>query len=95
MKVPLTINDFLDRSLAVYPDRLAIVDEPDQPASPWSNLTYADWGEIRRSMGVAMDEMGLPMAIRLAEVLPSLNSLVSRVALTAIPTMLLSFPLLP
>ena len=68
MKVPLTINDFLDRSLAVYPDRLAIVDEPDQPATPWSNLTYAELGDIRRSMGVAMDEMGLAMGARVAMV---------------------------
>ena len=27
MYKPLTINDFLDRALAAYPDRIAIVDE--------------------------------------------------------------------
>ncbi len=32
MKVPLTVNDFLRRAELVYPDRVAIVDEPDQPA---------------------------------------------------------------
>jgi len=31
MQVPLTIRDFLDRAEAVYPDRIAFVDEPDQP----------------------------------------------------------------
>ena len=32
MKVPLTVNDFLDRAELVYGDRVGIVDEPDQPA---------------------------------------------------------------
>ena len=34
MAQPLTINDFLDRAIAVYPDRVAVIDEPDQPAAP-------------------------------------------------------------
>jgi acyl-CoA synthetase (AMP-forming)/AMP-acid ligase II len=68
VKVPLTVNDFLDRGVAVYPDRVAIVDEPDQPASPLSNITYAEFADIRRSMGVAMDEIGLAMGARVAMV---------------------------
>ena len=68
MKVPLTINDFLDRGVAVYPDRVAIVDEPDQPAAPLSSLTYAELDDVRRSMGVAMDELGIPMGARVAMV---------------------------
>jgi acyl-CoA synthetase (AMP-forming)/AMP-acid ligase II len=68
MKVPLTINDFLDRAVAVYPDRVAIVDEPDQPASAWDALTYRQLGDLRRQMGVAMDAMGLPMGARVAMV---------------------------
>ncbi len=32
MSLPLTINDFLDRAIAVYPNCVALVDEPDQPA---------------------------------------------------------------
>jgi hypothetical protein len=27
MTLPLTINDFLDRAIAVYPNRVAIIDE--------------------------------------------------------------------
>ena len=54
MKVPLTINDFLDRAVAVYPDRLAIVDEPDQPAPAVPDLTYRELGERRRAMGAAL-----------------------------------------
>ncbi len=68
MKVPLTINDFLDRAIAVYPDRVAIVDEPDQPAPPLPNITYGQLGDIRRQIGVAMDELGLPMGARVAMV---------------------------
>ena len=68
MKVPLTINDFLDRAIAVYPDRVAIVDEPDQVASPLSKMTYAQLGDIRRQMGVAMDNLGLAMGARVAMV---------------------------
>ena len=32
MIVPFSAADFLDRALAVYADRIGIVDEPDQPA---------------------------------------------------------------
>ncbi len=68
MKVPLTTNDFLDRAVAVYPDRVAIVDEPDQPADPMPTMTYAELADIKRQMGVAMDEMGIPMGARVAMV---------------------------
>ena len=68
MKVALTINDFLDRAIAVYPDRVAIVDEPDQPADPMPTLTYKELGDIKRQMGVAMDEMGIEMGARVAMV---------------------------
>jgi acyl-CoA synthetase (AMP-forming)/AMP-acid ligase II len=68
VKVPLTINDFLDRALVVYPDRVAIVDEPDQPATPLRQLTYRDLGEHRRAMGAGLDRMGVPMGARVAMV---------------------------
>ncbi len=68
MKVEMTVNDFLDRAAAVYPDRVAIVDEPDQPAKPLQTLTYAELADVRRQMGVAMDEMGIPMGGKVAMV---------------------------
>ncbi len=68
MQVPLTINDFLDRAVKVYPDRVAIVDEPDQPAPPLGDITYRELGDIRRQMGMAMDELGIPMGGRVAMV---------------------------
>ncbi len=32
MRVPLTIADHLERAALVYPERIGVVDEPDQPA---------------------------------------------------------------
>ena len=32
MRVPLTVNDFLERAELVYGDRIGVVDEPDQPS---------------------------------------------------------------
>ena len=37
MKVALTLRDHIDRAATVYPDRVAIVDEPDQPAESWGS----------------------------------------------------------
>ncbi|MGH1506264.1 MAG: AMP-binding protein [Acidimicrobiales bacterium] len=68
MKVPMTINDFLDRGVNVYPDRVAIVDEPEQPAASLGRITFRELGDIRRQIGVAMDEMGIPMGGRVAMV---------------------------
>ncbi len=68
MKVPLTINDFLDRAAIVYPDRVAIVDEPDQVAPSLGRVTYAEMNDMRRSMGVAMDELGIEFGARVAMV---------------------------
>ena len=52
----------------MYPDRVAIIDEPDQPAPPLPDLTYRQLGDIRRSIGVALDELGVPMGGRVAVV---------------------------
>ena len=41
MRTPLTIKTFVDRAEFSYPDRVAIVDEPDQPADPWPDLTLS------------------------------------------------------
>ena len=42
MRVPLTVRDFLDRAEPVYPDRVGVVDEPDQPAPALGELTYRE-----------------------------------------------------
>ena len=46
MKVPLTLRDHLDRAVSVYPDRVGLVDEPDQPAPPLPDITYRRLGEL-------------------------------------------------
>ena len=68
MKVPLTVIDFLNRAETVYPDRVAIIDEPDQVAPPRPTMTYAQMADVKRQMGVAMDKMGIPMGARVAMV---------------------------
>ena len=42
MRVPLLTSDFLDRAEAVYAERTAVVDEPDQPAATLGSLSYRD-----------------------------------------------------
>ena len=59
MKVALTVNDFLDRALAVYGDRVGLVDEPDQPAESWGALTYAQIGERARAQAAGLDALGV------------------------------------
>jgi non-ribosomal peptide synthetase component E (peptide arylation enzyme) len=58
MHVPLTVNDFLDRAETVYPDRIAVVDEPDQPAAPLGPWTYARLAAAARSQAAALDRLG-------------------------------------
>ena len=46
MFVPFSVTDFLDRAVGVYGDRVGVVDEPMQPASP---LSGGRGGEIGRA----------------------------------------------
>ncbi|MFN0092814.1 MAG: AMP-binding protein [Acidimicrobiales bacterium] len=68
MKVPLTIRDHLDRARLVYPDRVAVVDEPDQPAPPWGVLTYADLWRKARAQAAGLDRLGIAAGERVAMV---------------------------
>ena len=68
MKVPLTIRDHLERALRVYPDRVAFVDEPDQPAPSLGETTFRRLGELSRAMGAGLDRLGVPMGARVAMV---------------------------
>ena len=54
MKVEMSVMDFLDRAATVYRDRVAVVDEPDQPAPGWGELTFAELaGRAARPRGRA------------------------------------------
>ena len=68
MKVPLTVNDFINRAELLYPDRTGIVDEPDQPAESWGSLTYRDVAERARAIAAGLDEMGIGQGERVAMV---------------------------
>src|SRR5262245_179828 len=59
MRVPLTVADFLERAALVYPDRVGVVDEPDQPAESWGELTYGRVAELARAQAAALDGLGI------------------------------------
>ncbi|KAB7743798.1 hypothetical protein GA707_09890 [Nostocoides sp. F2B08] len=44
MIVPFSAIDFLDRALAVYRDRIGVLDEPDQLGASLGDLTYGELG---------------------------------------------------
>ncbi|MDO8392264.1 MAG: AMP-binding protein [Actinomycetota bacterium] len=68
MKVALTVNDFLRRAEEIYPDRVAVVDEPDQPAESWGSYTYAEMAARARAMAAHLDALGIGVGERVAMV---------------------------
>jgi acyl-CoA synthetase (AMP-forming)/AMP-acid ligase II len=66
--VPFSAADFLDRAMAVYAERIGIVDEPDQPAESLGELTYARVGELARAQAAKLDELGIGFGDRVAYV---------------------------
>ena len=68
MKVALTVNDFLRRAELLYPDRVAVVDEPDQPAESWGEITYAEMARRAKAMAAGLDELGMAQGERVAMV---------------------------
>ncbi len=68
MKVALTVNDFLRRAELVYPDRIAIVDDPDQPANSWGSITYAEMARRARAIAAGLDALGIAPGERVAMV---------------------------
>ena len=68
MRVPLTIADHLERAALVYPDRIGVVDEPDQPAPSWGELTYGRVAELARAQAAGLDALGIGRGERVAVV---------------------------
>ena len=66
MRVPLTVNDFIDRAALVYGERVGIVDEPEQPAESLGELTYRQVHEYARAQAAALDEHGIGQGERVA-----------------------------
>src|SRR5262245_30420002 len=68
MIVPLTIADFLRRAEQVFPERVAFVDEPNQPAPSWGSKTYAEMAELARAQAAGLDALGIAPGARVAMV---------------------------
>jgi acyl-CoA synthetase (AMP-forming)/AMP-acid ligase II len=66
MKVALTIVDHLRRAEQVYGDRIAIVDEPDQPAESWGSISYSEMAGRARAQAAALDALGIAQGARVA-----------------------------
>ena len=66
MRVPLTIADHLERAALVYPDRIGVVDEPEQPAPSWGSLTYRRVAELARDQAAGLDALGVGRGERVA-----------------------------
>ena len=66
MYYPLTVRDFLDRAEQVYPDRIAVVDEPDQPAPSQGELTYRELAANARAQAARLDQLGVAPGARVA-----------------------------
>ena len=66
MKVPLTVMDFLRRAELVYPDRIGIVDEPEQPAAGWGDMTWRQVADRARTQAAGLDAMGIAQGERVA-----------------------------
>ncbi len=68
MKVALTVVDFLRRAELVYGDRVGLIDEPEQPAESWGELTYKRIAELARAQAAGLDRLGIGQGERIAVV---------------------------
>ncbi len=66
----MNVGHFLERAALVYPDRTAIVDEPDLPGS-WGRVTYRELHARAQGLGAALREEGLIEGARIAIVSPN------------------------
>jgi fatty-acyl-CoA synthase len=66
MIVPFSVGDFLQRATTVYGDRIGIVDEPDQPAKSWGDVSYSRVDALARGIAARHDALGLQVGDRVA-----------------------------
>ncbi|MGX7677770.1 AMP-binding protein [Jatrophihabitans sp. DSM 45814] len=66
MFYPLTVHDFLDRAETVYPARVAVIDEPNQPAPSWGEVSYADLAARARGQAAGLDALEIGVGGRVA-----------------------------
>ncbi|HEU5035125.1 MAG TPA: AMP-binding protein [Mycobacteriales bacterium] len=70
MRVPLLVNDFLDRGETVFRDRIAVLDEP-QVADNLGSLTFGQVARRVRALQAGLDELGVDPGERVAVVSPN------------------------
>jgi fatty-acyl-CoA synthase len=70
MKVQFTVGDYLNRAVLVYPNRVAVVDEPGTPGSLGA-FTYESFGKRVRSFARKLEDLGLAPGDRVAIVSPN------------------------
>src|SRR6059036_1850098 len=70
MKVPLLVNDFLDRAETVFRDRVGVIDEPDV-ADSLGEVTYREFARRVRALQAGLDELGIEVGDRVAVVSPN------------------------
>ena len=70
MRVDFNVRDYLDRGAFVYPERVAIVDEPDAPGS-LGRITYADLDARSRGLAARFDALEIGVGERIAIVSPN------------------------
>jgi acyl-CoA synthetase (AMP-forming)/AMP-acid ligase II len=68
MIVQFNVRDFLDRAEAAYPERIGLIDEPQQPATPWAPLTFAGLAGRARAQAAGLDRLGVGTGERVAVV---------------------------
>jgi fatty-acyl-CoA synthase len=66
MIVQFNVREFLDRAAVAYPDRLALVDEGEQPAAPWADLTFTELAGKARAQAAGLDRLGVDPGERVA-----------------------------
>src|ERR1700683_1408545 len=66
MIVPFNVRDFLDRAESTYPDRVGLIDEPNQPAEAWGPLTFTAMARRARGQAAGLDRLGVPPGARVA-----------------------------
>ncbi|MEX6429559.1 MAG: AMP-binding protein [Ferrimicrobium sp.] len=70
MKVELNVLDFLYRAVEVFPQRLALVDDPGVQGT-LGRLTYAEIGQRVKGMASTLDAMGYKVGDRIGIVSPN------------------------
>ena len=84
MQVPLTTADFLQRGAQVYAQRLALIDEPEQPAAPVADLTFTQIKANAQHLAANLEQLGLAPGARIAVVSHNSSRLLQM--LLAVPT---------